>query len=649
MLPGPVFNFELMATARRGRFFLVRSFYATVLLAILWAVHSAWTSETGGELTSSQVKWFALSAFCGIAVGQEILTLALTPALVAGVIADEKQRKTLHYLLASQLTGPEIVLGKLFVRMLYLMILVGVSLPVLSLLVLLGGIDPRLVLVGCLATFSTGWFLAALSIWASTTARRVRDAFVIAYGLEGLWLFSPILFRQLSIPNCPWFDRAVWWLNEWIGASNPAEVALTWVGMLRGGLPSLPDVEDICWMIGLQLAFGLVLATLAALQLRPIFRRQDEEGGPRALRRLRLKLTARGRWRLGRRPSLANHPMHWKEIHTGGPRGFARFISFLLTLIVGGFFLYYTVWYATMAFVEMWEYGYFPSALNYERRIDRLKFYWLLRSGIPLIYLVGILGVAGRAAAAITSEHEEDTWVSLTSTDLTGREIIVAKLWGALRPGRRLAVIIVLLAAVGAAVGSLDVLSVPFLIVALAIYGWFAAAFGVWVSLHLRSTWRAQFFTIACLILCNVVGQGVINLTSRYGYGPQVWPGFTPYEICKLVLEPQFLQRLTAASWLPFWGVWTIDDGLPWLTRFSVASAIGYATLASLLTWLAFRRFEVVAGRARRPRKTQPPFPPDRKTADSHKASADWNEFSVAAPAAATDADSPSHELSAVS
>ena len=70
--------------------------------------------------------------------------LLLTPALVAGVIADEKQRKTLHYLMASRLSSAEIVLGKLLVRMLYVTVLLGVSLPVLSLLVLLGGIDPRL-------------------------------------------------------------------------------------------------------------------------------------------------------------------------------------------------------------------------------------------------------------------------------------------------------------------------------------------------------------------------------------------------------------------------------------------------------------------------------------------------------------------------
>ena len=119
MLPGPVFNFELMATARRSRFYLVRAFYAAILFVILWGVHSAWASETGGELPSRMVSWFAFSTFCGITIGQEILVLVLTPALVAGVIADEKQRKTLHYLMASRLTSAEIVLGKLLVRMFY--------------------------------------------------------------------------------------------------------------------------------------------------------------------------------------------------------------------------------------------------------------------------------------------------------------------------------------------------------------------------------------------------------------------------------------------------------------------------------------------------------------------------------------------------
>src|SRR5262249_1462988 len=208
MLPGPAFAFELLTTARRSRLYLARAFYALVLLMILWTVFASWSQANDGELTLNQVRWFAISVFLSITIGQEVLVLVLTPALVAGVIADEKQRKTLHYLLTSRLTGAEIVLGKLLVRMLYVGVLLGVSLPVLSLLVLLGGIAPRLVLLATAATVSTAWFLAALSIWVSTIARRPREALFVAFGLECLWLFVPLVLRNLATIPWPVVDAA---------------------------------------------------------------------------------------------------------------------------------------------------------------------------------------------------------------------------------------------------------------------------------------------------------------------------------------------------------------------------------------------------------------------------------------------------------
>ncbi len=593
MLPGPVFTFELMTTARRGRLYLVRAFYAVLLLVILWTVHSAWASGTGGELSYRQVQFFGLSAFFGIAIGQELLALALTPALVAGVIADEKQRKTLHYLMASQLTSSEIVLGKLLVRMLYMVVLLGVSLPVLSLMVLMGGIDPKLVLLVCAATLTTAWFLAALSIWVSTIARRVRDAFFIAYGLEGIWLLSPMILRGVSVPGWPLIDRVFQWLADWVGSSSPVEVVRNTInGIVFGGGSVSTELEAILWMLGLQTVFGLILAILAAMQLRPIFRGQDGESGIRALRGLNAMMKRRGRWRLWRLPVFAEQPMLWKELHTGGPRGFARFVGFLLTVIGGGFLIYYTVWNAGLAIDEMWNSG--------SAHVRRFQFHWFLRIVPPLVYMLAIVAIAAVAAAAITSEHEEDTWVSLTSTELTGREIIFAKLRGALKRGHRLGAIIIVLALAGAVSGSIHILSLPALIVALAVYGWFAAALGVWISLQLRSTWRAQFLTIASLILLNVSGQGILNALSQIGFAPQVWPGFTPYEISKLFLDPSIIRHLTEESWPTVWRLSSVDNGFAWLTIFSVASLLGYASLASLLTWLALRRFEVVAGRARR-------------------------------------------------
>jgi hypothetical protein len=51
---------------------------------------------------------------------------------------------------------------------------------------------------------------------------------------------------------------------------------------------------------------------------------------------------------------------------------------------------------------------------------------------------------------------------------------------------------------------------------------------------------------MTCLRLINVFGQGVLNILSRFGFAPQLWPGFSPYEMSKLLLDflwlaPRFL------------------------------------------------------------------------------------------------------------
>ena len=110
--------------------------------------------------------------------------------------------------------------------------------------------------------------------------------------------------------------------------------------------------ETLLWMIGLQSASGVALAFLAAIQVRPIFKRQD--GAVARPRGLRAILAAR---RLRSHRPLGDRPMLWKELHTGGARGFARIVGWLLTLVLGGLLLYYGGWYGLMAFLERWDGG----------------------------------------------------------------------------------------------------------------------------------------------------------------------------------------------------------------------------------------------------------------------------------------------------
>ena len=130
------------------------------------------------------------------------------------------------------------MIGKLLARMLHVGVLLGVSLPVLSLLVLLGGVDPLMIVLACGAAASTAWFLAALSIWVSTIARRAREALFITYGLEFLWLFLPVIVRQSPSAGWPIADQVIDTAMDWLGASSPVEIAREFLYAIQSGSTS---------------------------------------------------------------------------------------------------------------------------------------------------------------------------------------------------------------------------------------------------------------------------------------------------------------------------------------------------------------------------------------------------------------------------
>ena len=112
---------------------------------------------------------------------QTLAVILLTPAFVAGAIAEEKERQTLDYLLATDLRNREIVLGKLVSRLGNLALLVLAGLPILSLMEMLGGVEPRLVVGAFAVTGVTLFTLAVLSLLCSVYASRARDAILATY------------------------------------------------------------------------------------------------------------------------------------------------------------------------------------------------------------------------------------------------------------------------------------------------------------------------------------------------------------------------------------------------------------------------------------------------------------------------------------
>ena len=112
---------------------------------------------------------------------------------------------------------------------------------------------------------------------------------------------------------------------------------------------------------------------------------------------------------------------------------------------------------------------------------------------------------------AVTGEREQDTWISLRTTLLTPREIVLAKQFGAVWAARWLGLAMVAVGGLGLLVGAIHPLGVAVAAVVAAIGAWFIAAVGVFVSSGARNSTRAVLTTLIVLL----VGAGYLPLVLR--------------------------------------------------------------------------------------------------------------------------------------
>ena len=80
MLPGPVFNVELITTARRARYYAIRFAYGMMLLFFVVQMVGPWRGEggglwQGGELTVSEMAATGWSIFATLTVFQWVAVL----------------------------------------------------------------------------------------------------------------------------------------------------------------------------------------------------------------------------------------------------------------------------------------------------------------------------------------------------------------------------------------------------------------------------------------------------------------------------------------------------------------------------------------------------------------------------------------------
>jgi len=586
MLPGPVFFHELRTVARRRRSYALRTALGLFLLYLMIQSTNRWDtyairSETDREYTPGELAVIGMSLFGIVIWLQGIVILLLTPAFVAGTIAEDRQRKVLSYLLASPLSGAEIVLGKLAARLLNLVMLVAVGLPIVSIALFLGGVDPTDVWLCYGASLSTLYMLAAISIFVSTFSARPRDAILRVYLIELVWLLLPVV-EQLCVWEGGTLGRltmAARPFTEWFIGSSPAVLAFQGPGPSRAA----GGIGVASWLVGLQLIQGSLLLAWCTLRLRPV-----ERGARlRGLRWLGTRSAPQSHRLLARRP-CGDAPMIWKEC--SGTLSSPSLLRTLCLICLGaaalgglGFWVYYA---GIPAFQEVLDYGYGSTGTHSARN--------MLSGGVRAItsclYVLTALLLGAGAATGITMEREKDAWTSLTVTPLEGQEIVTGKILGALWRVSGILAALLLVWLIGLICGAVHPLGFLLAILATAVDLTFIAVLGTYLSLRSKSSARAITATIAILVFLN---GGYLFCCAPAMNGPEglvVAAGVTPM----IVTAAPFSFSELDESFRSF------GPRREPIVLTVVLSLVFYGVAAVALLHACLNRFEIEADRPRR-------------------------------------------------
>jgi ABC-type transport system involved in multi-copper enzyme maturation permease subunit len=225
---GPLFWYDLTRLARRSRITRVRAIYGLSLLALLYFLfrqrfpqHIGLAELFGASPALPLGDWprLAFSFLLGLMAIQGAVAFVITPAYLAGAIAEEKETRTLEFYFTTRLEAHEIVLGKFFGRLTHLAGILMTGLPILCLTLLWGGVDVRFVLAGLALTALILLSVGAISILCSVLAPTVLTAVVSSYGAVAI-----LVLLSFLIPSCsPWsflgeFDkRFTAEMDDWRG------------------------------------------------------------------------------------------------------------------------------------------------------------------------------------------------------------------------------------------------------------------------------------------------------------------------------------------------------------------------------------------------------------------------------------------------
>jgi len=169
--------------------------YALLICAVYCFHYLALISQSYRNVYSSAaISSIGHELFAGCMIAQAFLVCLIAPFITAGIIASEKEKQTFDMLTLTTVPARKLISGEMMAASITWVLMLLTSLPVIGLVLLIGGVSLSELLVLYLSLLLTAILLSAFGLWASVSSRKVSRANAsVVIGLILLVIGLPLL------------------------------------------------------------------------------------------------------------------------------------------------------------------------------------------------------------------------------------------------------------------------------------------------------------------------------------------------------------------------------------------------------------------------------------------------------------------------
>jgi len=410
-LTGPIFDKELRVSSRRRRNYVLRFAYVGLLLIFLVLI---WLEEVHYGQSSlvavSRMSRAAQNIVAFIVWFQFCATQLVAITMLSTAISDEIYHRTLGSLMTTPINSIQIVIGKLLSKLLQIILLLGLSLPLLAIVRVLGGVPWDFVVASLALTLAAVLFVGSLSLFFSIFTRRAYVAIIATVLTLGVVfalipaLAAYLVYRHVSERV---FLSVLQHVNPYITLALLTDALMSPASVTRIATSCRICCPALLAAAAIVLCASIVLVRKVALlqatgQLGKSARARKRPNGPSEAEQYPRSITIR---------RVAGPAVLWKELTLPV---FGRHKTLFLVL-------------TTAAILTLLvSYAIFQAEGDLDQEEVHM-FYTAALMGLGTLFTIVL------PATCVTSEKESGTLPLLLLTTLSDTEIVLGKFVGAIR------------------------------------------------------------------------------------------------------------------------------------------------------------------------------------------------------------------------